>query len=311
MDNGKGSLIYGSIQPEMKKTLKLYADMYKQGLIDPSFASIDGGKVGEQLTNGTVGVVMGAFWLPSWPLNSYYEKDGVEWDIYPLMKSTTFSGKLMEQTDAPKGKMLVVRKGFSNPEVVFKMLNYSVSKIYDPSRAETLKFHSNPKDPGHGYFSYDPIQFLAGPLMTNFNTNPNVTNAINKNDTSYLKSEHDKLQYPKTKAAIDKIKAGTRATADEWAVYKFFYGPDSTFGIQNKYFADNSYFLTKLVGYQSPEMIRSWQNLIKLEDESFTAIISGIKPISDFDKFVTQWKDLGGEVVQYEVNSWYKDKIKK
>lgn len=311
LDNGKGSLVYGSVQPAMKKTLQIYADMYKQGLIDPSFASIDGGKVGEQLTNGTVGVVFGAFWLPSWPFNSYYEKDGVEWDIYPLFKSTTFTGKLMEQTDSPVGKMLVVRKGYAHPEVLFKMLNYSVSKIYDPARAETLKFHSNPKFPGYGYFSYDPIQFLAGPIMTNFNSNPNVTNAIDKKDMSYLKSEHDKLQYPNVKLAADKIKAGTRATAGEWAAYKFFYGPNSTFGILNKYFTDNSYLLTKVVGYQSPEMIRSWQNLIKLEDQSFTEIISGIKPISDFDKFVTQWKDLGGEVVQYEVNSWYKEKMKK
>ena len=34
----------------------------------------------------------------------------------------------------------------------------------------------------------------------------------------------------------------------------------------------------------------------------------GETPISDFDKFVAQWEQLGGSEIQAEVNEWYKNK---
>ena len=309
VDDGSGKLVYGSTQPQMKKALQIYADLYKQKMIDPAFASLDGGKVGEQLTGGKIGVVLGAFWIPSWPLNALWDTDGVDWDIYPLLKSVENTGDFKVQTDPPKGKMVVVRKGYEHPELLFKLLNYTVAKIYDPEKADTLKYHSDPKDPNHAAFGYNPLYVMWGPVKTNFNTNPNVTNAIEKNDTSYLKTPHDQTQYENIKTKyLDVIAAGKKPEGAMWGVYKFFYGPNSSFGALNQYFADDSFIVTKLAGYQTPEMVRSWANLVKLEEQYIAEIIAGVKPVDDFDKFVTDWKNLGGELIEVEANNWYKTK---
>ena len=65
---------------------------------------------------------------------------------------------------------------------------------------------------------------------------------------------------------------------------------------------------TKLVGYQSPEMVRSWENLKQYVEQAYAEFIMGIRPIDDFDKFVQEWKDMGGAIVETEVNEWYQSR---
>ncbi len=37
-------------------------------------------------------------------------------------------------------------------------------------------------------------------------------------------------------------------------------------------------------------------------------IVMGKVPVDEFDKFVAQWKQLGGEQITKEVNEWYNAK---
>jgi putative aldouronate transport system substrate-binding protein len=46
-------------------------------------------------------------------------------------------------------------------------------------------------------------------------------------------------------------------------------------------------------------------NLDKIKSETFMKIITGNAPISEFDKFVDDWKKLGGDQITKEVNDWY------
>ncbi|MEG1997744.1 MAG: hypothetical protein RR051_04810 [Clostridiales bacterium] len=45
--------------------------------------------------------------------------------------------------------------------------------------------------------------------------------------------------------------------------------------------------------------------MIDLEDQYFTEIIAGSKPLSAFDELVSSWKSLGGENITKELNDWY------
>jgi putative aldouronate transport system substrate-binding protein len=45
--------------------------------------------------------------------------------------------------------------------------------------------------------------------------------------------------------------------------------------------------------------------LQKMELEMFVRIITGDAPLDDFDKFVEDWKSLGGSEITKEVNAWY------
>jgi putative aldouronate transport system substrate-binding protein len=46
-----------------------------------------------------------------------------------------------------------------------------------------------------------------------------------------------------------------------------------------------------------------------MEKEVFVKIIMGAAPIEEFDKFVSDWMQLGGEDMIKEANEWY-DMIK-
>ncbi|MGG3280993.1 hypothetical protein [Paenibacillus solani] len=42
--------------------------------------------------------------------------------------------------------------------------------------------------------------------------------------------------------------------------------------------------------------------------ETFTKIIRGAASVDEFDQFVLNWKNLGGDQITQEVNEWYADK---
>lgn len=58
-------------------------------------------------------------------------------------------------------------------------------------------------------------------------------------------------------------------------------------------------------GAMTETMKSKWEGLIKLETETFAKIIYGKAPVDEFDTFVTQWKELGGDKITEEVNAWY------
>ena len=59
---------------------------------------------------------------------------------------------------------------------------------------------------------------------------------------------------------------------------------------------------------QSETMDKKWATLEKLEDETFLQIILGEKPIEEFDKFVEQWKSLGGDEITAELQEMVSSK---
>ncbi|MNW04492.1 hypothetical protein D3C71_2005910 [compost metagenome] len=53
-------------------------------------------------------------------------------------------------------------------------------------------------------------------------------------------------------------------------------------------------------------MVDKLSTLTKMEMEVFTKIIMNAAPVSDFDKFVEQWKLSGGSKIEQEANEAYK-----
>ena len=55
----------------------------------------------------------------------------------------------------------------------------------------------------------------------------------------------------------------------------------------------------------TPAMISRKAELDKLRNNTFLSMVMGETPVSDFDKFVEQWKAQGGDEIAKEVNEWY------
>lgn len=305
VDDGTGKAVYGSVQPEMKAVLQSYADLYKGGYIDPAFASLDGTKVAEQLTSDKIGVILGACWLPTWPLNSNFELNGTNWKCYPILPSSTLDGALKVQADAPTGSMLCVRKDFEHPEALFKILNTVTEKLADPDTQS--EFHSYVAgDKTIQVFGMNPLGFYFEDPMTNFNTYKVCNEVLQGGDESKLITAGQKIQYPKLKAYQDALSAGNKPEVPDWVIAQLFYGPTCAYANLNSYFENGNYIVDLLPGYQTDEMARQWGNLMMLEDQYFTEIISGSKTVdAGFQEFVDAWSSMSGEKITQEVNDWF------
>lgn len=53
---------------------------------------------------------------------------------------------------------------------------------------------------------------------------------------------------------------------------------------------------------QTETMQAKWANLKKMEEETFAKIIIGKVDISEFDTFVENWKNQGGDQILKEIN---------
>lgn len=57
-------------------------------------------------------------------------------------------------------------------------------------------------------------------------------------------------------------------------------------------------------------MVSKKAELDKLRDNTFISMIMGESSVSEFDKYVKQWKAQGGDEISKEVNNWYKEQKK-
>ena len=60
----------------------------------------------------------------------------------------------------------------------------------------------------------------------------------------------------------------------------------------------------------TPAMVSKKAELDKLRDNTFISMIMGESSVSEFDKYVKQWKAQGGDEISKEVNNWYKEQKK-
>jgi len=67
----------------------------------------------------------------------------------------------------------------------------------------------------------------------------------------------------------------------------------------------NEGVMSKLQRTPLPTEVAKGADLAKLRDQAFINIIIGQQPLSDWDKFVDQWKKGGGDDWTNEVNEWW------
>lgn len=309
IDNGSGKLVYGSVQPEMKKALQALQDLYKASAIDPEFYVKDHGKANELVANNKAGLAYGPFWLPSWPMASAVVKNKKvtqNWVSVPLVSAD--SQKVMTEVGMADGPSTmgqgvngyyVVRKGYKHPEAVIKMLNKFL---------EADNKNLTPTDPDYSY-KFDQNKDEMWKLNPVIASSENGTvklgnvlpNAIQKKDPSAIKDNHGAMVYYQDAMDYE------NGNADKWSSYMKS-RPGGTISIMKKYKDNGQYLFNKFTGPPTPTMKRAKSTLDTKEQALFVKIITNKAPVSAFDDFVKEWKKEGGDQMTKEVNDWYAKK---
>lgn len=285
-----GQLVNGAIQPEVKTALAKLQELYKEGILDKEFGSKDGGKVAEAATSGKLGLYFGQMWTPIWPLQDGKNKDAaMDWKPFPIPSSDGQPVKL--QANFPVNDYWVVRKGYEHPEVMVKLQNITLQKLWSPEADPALV------DPIDGIEVHKYAINEATPARKNIDNYLAAKEALETGDPS-------KLSKSMKEGLYDKIVAYRAGDNTAWAMEKVF-GEDSSFEIINDHYVSKSVTLdTAFYGAPTETMGAKMETLSRLELETFTKIIMGAASVDEFDTFVENWKKLGGDQITKEVNEW-------
>jgi putative aldouronate transport system substrate-binding protein len=287
VEDSSGNLAYGSILPEVKTALQELQNMYKDGKIDKEFGVKDGGKVAETIASGKVGVQFGQMWNPIYPLQATIDNNAeADWKAYPLPSIDDKVAAPM--LNMPVSTYYAVNAKYDHPEVVVKFLNFMLEKRFGKT-ADKKYFAIIDGAEQHKYSIV-----IGDPARKNLDNHLRILEAFETKDTSKLNLEQ--------KNNYDAIVAYREGDNTKWNMERVF-GTPSTFDVIDKYVNDNAFIYNGFYGAPTNTMSQKQATLDKLESEVFTKIIMG-ESIDEFDKFVEQWKSLGGEQITKEVNDW-------
>lgn len=293
--DGNGGLQYGSIQPEMKQALAKLQEMYQAKLIDPEFGVKDTVKVFESITSDKLGMIFGPSWYPAWPFwDMVKEDDSIDWVSYPVPGAD--GGKATVQMPFAVSHYYVVKKGYSHPELIVKLANLYYEKLY----SERAEFDT------YGSVLQDEVEYGVNKYSLVEVVNPNkdlirqeeLEQALASGSDADISSAETRLMF----AEFQTYLSGDNPMG--WGGYKAN-GPDGAMK-QLRLLNDEGHVVSNgFVGAPTETMAERKATLDKLEQETFVKIILGEAPLDSFDKFVSDWKKLGGDTITEEVNAWH------
>ncbi|GIP32870.1 extracellular solute-binding protein [Paenibacillus sp. J2TS4] len=295
MEDGNGGLMNSDIQPEMKQALTALQEMFKKGLIDPEFAVKDTEKAAELIYDGSIGMVFGASWTPA-QLAQGAVKDGKvvqEWGVFPV--PSIDNKPALNQIGLGVDEYYVISKQAKHPEGVIRLLNQWI--VVDNHPTEEQKVYGYGKDrveKGNNYWLLNPLR-----VGKQFDNNGEILpKAIETKDESILETADQKTRYAR---AMQYVEGDTNM----WWEY-LISGPKGAYSHVPEIQKNKQYLQNKFYGAPTPAMADRQEILTKKRDEVFIKIIMNQVSVDEFDKFVEEWKKLGGDEITKEVNEWYK-----
>lgn len=290
--DSEGKLAYGGIQPEVREALKVLQTMYREGQLDPDFGYKNGSKELRLISDGKIGMLYGEQWA-SFILQSSRDNDtNAEWQAYPIVAE---SGRnLFVPLRLNTGQYFAVKKGFSHPEAIVKLMNLHL----DTNWGEHAKYETYYNDDSRAVWKLSPVTPFPG--NKNIDAYKQIRDARKTGDYSGLKDEA--LVIHKRMVAYD-----SQGVDSGWG-WKQTYGPTGAFSIADSYEKNGQLLYDQYTGGVTDTMVDRQIILRDLQLEAYMNIILG-KPIEEFDRFVEEWRKLGGDQITSEVNAWFEAEV--
>ena len=292
-----GTVKYGSIQPETRTALEKIQKLYTDKLIDPEM--LVRSNCQETLLSGKVGIFFGPWW------SGYTFADATlageaDWRAYftPLSED----GNYYTHMPDPTSKYVVVSKSCKNPEAAFKMINYQVANGQhwtDDGITSSDMSISDFYPLWNAYDNADEIEVSTETLEKY------LAGEITMDDVDF--SQHILL-----KSDMEAVKELKKEPYDDFSLDKW--NLDSDLAKTNlprlvsllvggaPYVNDKYIPVYNAYSGQTETMETKWANLKKMEEETFAKIVMGKADISEFDTFVENWKNQGGDQILKEIN---------
>lgn len=285
-----GNVVYGSVQPEAKEALAHIHELYKEGILDQDFLMRTSSNLIELIVDGQCGSFFGPWWTPNNPLMQAVEQNkDAEWQ--PYLIATEKSGLTSYHTQNPSGKYIVVRKGYEYPEIACKIVSvlFDYLRYNDRDNQEIVDYYKENVDPTARPFAINvdynnALQICYGEL-----------NHVFAGDKSA--DDLNVLEYSYYEACESYLKDAENASAEDWAAYTSritackILNDGRTNKVESLYFGETE------------TMVTDWWSLENLESDTYLKIVTGESSLDEFDRFVENWYQNGGETITKEVRA--------
>ena len=291
-----GTVKYGSIQPETRTALEKIQKLYTDKLIDTEM--LVRSNCQEAVLSGKVGIFFGPWWI-GYTVSDATLAGEADWRAYftPLSED----GKYYTHMPDPTSTYVVVSKSCKNPEAAIKIINYLIAYGKDwvadgtSAKLEVSQFYPL----WNVYENADEIEvstetlekYLAGEITmddVDFSQHKLLKNDMEA-VTELKKEPYDDFSLDKWNLDSDLAKTNLPRLVS-LLVGGAPYVNDKYIPVYNAYSG------------QTETMQAKWANLKKMEEETFAKIIMGKADISEFDTFVENWKNQGGDQILKEIN---------
>ena len=285
-----GNVVYGSVQPEAKEALAHIHELYKEGILDQDFLMRTSSNLIELIVDGQCGSFFGPWWAPNNPLMQAVEQNkDAEWQ--PYLIATEESGLTSYHTQNPSSKYIVVRKGYEYPEIACKIVSvlFDYLRYNDRDNQEIVDYYKENVDPTARPFAINvdynnALQICYGEL-----------NHVFAGDKSA--DDLNVLEYSYYEACESYLKDAENASAEDWAAYASritackILNDGRTNKVESLYFGETE------------TMVTDWWSLENLESHTYLKIVTGESSLDEFDRFVENWYQNGGETITKEVRA--------
>jgi len=300
-----GKLVYGSIQPEARVALQSLQDLFKSGAIDPEFGVKDASKMDEDIGKGKFGMTFGV--APNlFGLIAYISgQPDSQWVPYPIVSFDGQPAKASVSFGSNGLDYFVVRKGYEHPEALVLLINFflnnEVPNSDDPENknAEPGLLADKNKPDTTATFDKEPV--FMEPFGKNIDVYKRYAYAIQSGDDSKLIGEGERAAVK----TIKELMAGTKKGDVGAGVVNGIFGPAGGYSVVNQYVENGLILSNAFLGGATASMQKYQASLDAMQATVFTKIILNDAPITEFDKFVENWKSTGGDKITEEVNEWY------
>jgi len=313
-----GELIWGGAQEEnMTAGLTMLRDLYQKGCIPSDFVSADRAKVEADFTSGKTGMIF----APMWGVLGTYENLlslDVEAEIIavPVPGSELNPDASVYYPSATLGFWCVSSKS-EHPEVLAKIFNLSVhymANIEDRTKEE-VETYSTGRTGEYTGGALALIPYLGSP-DTNYDNWKKESKALAENDESMLTTVEQQNQFEKikffvehkNKESYDSLNEEDRMEFNSGAgLYSVFGAETSGYGALDLMIQADKWNEEAYHSLPTDAMTQNAANLSSLTGETLISMIMGNTPIEEYQKFIENWKERGGQQILDDVNEWYKN----
>lgn len=303
-----GKLQYAGIDEGIKTTLTKLNAWYEKGYFQKDFAAYDiwaaDSPVVNDIVAGKYAIIPGSWWVPNWPLNNNkVEHPDADWVIGPNLSPDGKQPKIMIDR-YPVNNFVVAGRDFKHPEAIFKMMYWSLqyeTKNSNPDVQKTMSEEEKTELDSYVYTWLPYRVYLPSSLRDNFK----FISDLDAKGISEI-SEDEGLNNNEFWGAWTQYLNYKKNPDDgvAWGTYFSRLAPDG--GVSNMIkTVETADIIYDEVYISTPAMVSKKAELNKLRDNTFISMVMGESPVSDFDKYVKQWKAQGGDEIGKEVNEWY------